>query len=598
MTRLERARNEIENASTAVSNALTTVHTDVVDANLKIARHRATAAMEERKRRRLSAGGEAAAAVASGAPSMMVPADRHREIGLDDDVLNAQAQVQDMLRAMARVHSRARELGTRVAAVEGTAGQLLAPARLCAVKESENENSCELILLLLAHANLREPLLRSLSVRRLWLLRRVCRAFRTLATAALEATPRPIVGGWVQHCEEDGCALEVLNLSTMCWEPLPPLSQSLRSAGICCREGRLVVAGGSKRKNPESQSTALTRIAECCEFDPSSQTWSSLPPFRTPRSACRLVACGSGRVLVLGGAGRARLLLDSVEMLEPGALEWVELAPMRRSRVHFAAGVLPCGRVIVAGGVIPDVKQSKQGEAINRAEIYDPSSNTWEEIATLPAHCRAATGGWLTPDGRFAVYGLGPHTVDEEGASAGDGGSSSSSSSSSSSAGRDKRDPAGPNAERVRHACAYDPATDSWEPLWQTTFKKERGQECSMATAIHVRGSFIVTGGFKRSSSEEDGGGGGGSSNNSSSSLGQGGGGSSRLTCTELRDDESGQNFMLPFGRTTPRERLFSTLWPSAAGREEEAAAAVGPTRGGSGACAAAAWKCLETSTP
>jgi hypothetical protein len=553
ISNLERVRNDFENASTAVDNALTDVQVDVLDANMQIARHRATAAMEERKRRRLSVG--VGAGAGAGAPAVAL-VDRESQAGIDDAVLDAQAQVQDMLRAMARVHSRARELATRVTKVRAAAAPLLASERLSAVKELENENSCVIISLLLAHADVREPLLRSLSIRRLWLLRRVCRTFRTLATAALNATPRPVVGGWVQTCEEDGRALEVLDLATMRWEPLPPLEQALRSAGICCRYGRrLIVAGGSKRKNPEGPSAALTRVAECSEFDPLSRQWRVLPQLQTPRSACRLVACPNGRVIVLGGAGRARLLLDSVEMLEPGASAWVELAPMRRSRVHFAAGVLPDGRVIAAGGVIPDVKQSRPGEAIHRAEIYDPSSNTWEEIAPLPPSCRAATGGWITGDGRFAVYGLGP------------GSGSGDSDGDESPDAADDSDAAS-SAEKHRHACAYDPASNSWEPLWETSFMKERGQECSMATGVTVRSSFIITGGFKRGNT-----GGSGAQNTK---------GSSRLTCTELLDEETGRNFVLPFDRTTSRERLFSTLWPSATCEEPA-------VRMGAGAAAAGA---------
>ena len=491
------------------------------------------------------------------APAPSLPLiDRESQTAIDDAVLDAQAQVQGMLRAMARVHSRARELATQVTRVRAVAAPLLASERLCAVKEWENENSCVIISLLLAHADVREPLLRTLSIRRLWLLRRVCRTFRTLATAALHATPRPVVGGWVQRAEEDGRALEVLDLATMRWEPLPPLDQALRSAGICCAfSRRLIVAGGSKRKNPEGPSVALTRVAECSEFDPLTRQWTALPQLRTPRSACRLVACPNGCVIVLGGAGRARLLLDSVEMLEPGASAWVELAPMRRSRVHFAAGVLPDGRVIVAGGVIPDVEQSRPGESIHRAEIYDPSSNTWEEIAPLPPSCRAATGGWITPNGRFAVYGLGPCS-----------GSGSGDDDESPDADDDSDAPS--SAERIRHACAYDPATDRWEPLWETSFMKDRGQECSMATGVAVRNSFIISGGFKRPNTGDSG------ARYSS--------GNSRLTCTELRDEETGRNFVLPFDRTTPRERLFSTLWPTAT--SEEPAVRMGAAAAAAGA--------------
>ena len=114
VSNLERVRNDFENASTAVDNALAGVQVDVLDANMQVARHRATAAMGERKRRRLLVGAGA------GAPPPPLPLqvgpliDRDYQTGIDDAVLDAQEQVQDMLRAMARVHNHARELASRV----------------------------------------------------------------------------------------------------------------------------------------------------------------------------------------------------------------------------------------------------------------------------------------------------------------------------------------------------------------------------------------------------------------------------------------------------------------------------------------------------
>jgi hypothetical protein len=97
---------------------------------------------------------------------------------------------------------------------------------------------------------------------------------------------------------------------------------------------------------------------------------------------------------------------------------------------------------------------------------------------------------------------------------------------------------------------------------------KDRGQECSMATGVAVRNSFIISGGFKRPNTGDSG------ARYSS--------GNSRLTCTELRDEETGRNFVLPFDRTTPRERLFSTLWPTAT--SEEPAVRMGAAAAAAGA--------------
>ena len=226
--------------------------------------------------------------------------------------------------------------------------------------------------------------------------------------------------------------------------------------------------------------------------------------------------------------------------------------------MHFAAGVLPCGRVIVAGGVIPDVQQSKQGEAINQAEIYDPVHNRWTEIAPLPQECRAATGGWLTSEGRFAVYGLGPAPPDVAVDMVSD----------------DDEDESVVAAERLRSCCAYNVEEDIWEPIWEVSFLKERGQECSMATGVNVRSSFVITGGFKRAPA-----GNAAAGADAAPTAAPYPPGSSRLTCAELFDEETQQSFMLPYDRTTPRERLFSTLWPTSFGgdtfREKQDAALV-----------------------
>ena len=86
ISHLERVRNDFENAGTAVDHALTALQVDVLDANMAVARHRATAAMEERKRRRLSVGATAAVAPAQAPPLIY----RESQTELDDAVLDAQ----------------------------------------------------------------------------------------------------------------------------------------------------------------------------------------------------------------------------------------------------------------------------------------------------------------------------------------------------------------------------------------------------------------------------------------------------------------------------------------------------------------------------
>src|SRR5262249_27162727 len=78
---------------------------------------------------------------------------------------------------------------------------------------------------------------------------------------------------------------------------------------------------------------------------------------------------------------------------------WSAIAPMHHTRLYYASAVLKDGRVFVAGG-----EHSDAGKETKTAEIYDPLSDDWSEIA--------APAGWanigdapctVLPDGRVLL---------------------------------------------------------------------------------------------------------------------------------------------------------------------------------------------------
>ena len=78
---------------------------------------------------------------------------------------------------------------------------------------------------------------------------------------------------------------------------------------------------------------------------------------------------------------------------------WSSLAPMHHTRLYYASAVLKDGRVFIAGGEYSDA-----GDETNTAEIYDPLTDNWTEIA--------APAGWaeigdapctVLPDGRVLL---------------------------------------------------------------------------------------------------------------------------------------------------------------------------------------------------
>ena len=66
------------------------------------------------------------------------------------------------------------------------------------------------------------------------------------------------------------------------------------------------------------------------------------------RSGAAVVALPDGRAMVVGGIGE--LALASVDALAADGSGWSALAPLSARRFEHAAVVLPCGKVLVAGG--------------------------------------------------------------------------------------------------------------------------------------------------------------------------------------------------------------------------------------------------------
>jgi hypothetical protein len=78
--------------------------------------------------------------------------------------------------------------------------------------------------------------------------------------------------------------------------------------------------------------------------------------------------------------------------------EFKETASLKTARSHFGTGVLPDGRVVVAGGV------TEGGSAAQDTEIYDPATQSWSSVsgpASPSISCRMAA----LKDGRLLVVG-------------------------------------------------------------------------------------------------------------------------------------------------------------------------------------------------
>jgi hypothetical protein len=191
--------------------------------------------------------------------------------------------------------------------------------------------------------------------------------------------------------------------------------------------------------------------------NPDYRSWKPLPPPPTPRACAQAVALSDGRVMMIGGrvpyrnaqpdqhhpiinattikALRDNIAVATCECYDPATNTWSTVASMNTPRRNAAVGLLPDGKVIIAGGCCPKyvradtenqpgAAQALQGlqglqggtettiphpVALNDVETYDPESNTWSRHHTRLATARAFCKGVVFPDGSFGVVGGGEY---------------------------------------------------------------------------------------------------------------------------------------------------------------------------------------------
>jgi hypothetical protein len=138
-------------------------------------------------------------------------------------------------------------------------------------------------------------------------------------------------------------------------------------------DGRMLVASGCNEVDDDIHGLAS---AEVLAADGSG--WAALPPMATARYGAAAGRLPRGQVIVAGGANTERQPLASAELWDPATGNWAALPPMAQAR-HSAGGcVLPSGRFAVLGGYGNDQLPRHDAEA------FDPVSRAWQPLPPMP----------------------------------------------------------------------------------------------------------------------------------------------------------------------------------------------------------------------
>lgn len=193
-------------------------------------------------------------------------------------------------------------------------------------------------------------------------------------------------------------SVERFDVENNIWEEVSPMAtdRCLCSAGVL--EGRLYAVGGWG-----SGETLNTMEV----YDDQNDTWTAAPPMIERRKGLS-VAILDGYMYAIGGHNGPDDL-KQVERYDPRTETWEAVAPMITGRACFGVGVLH-GLLYVMGGRV-HVADGFGGMA--KCERYDPKTNTWESVASMPVARCGLSGAVL--NGRLYAAGGRDYTNEDVG---------------------------------------------------------------------------------------------------------------------------------------------------------------------------------------
>lgn len=162
------------------------------------------------------------------------------------------------------------------------------------------------------------------------------------------------------------------------FESLPPLPERLNHVGMAAQGDAVYVVGGlGDRLEYLSEATAALY-----RYEIPVRSWTRLPSMATPRGALGAAFAG-GDLYAVGGRDGAETLA-TVESFDVGTREWTERAPLPGRRDHLGVASLD-GYVYAVGGRFDG---SEERPDFFR---YDPRSDRWESLESLPAGASGVT---------------------------------------------------------------------------------------------------------------------------------------------------------------------------------------------------------------
>ena len=161
------------------------------------------------------------------------------------------------------------------------------------------------------------------------------------------------------------------------WRELAPIPHVTSHPGVAAGNGKIYVLGGFTGV-PHTGAMDIV-----FEYDVATDKWRALPPLSSPRASVG-TAFVDGKLHAISGRGLDQVTVNTHEVYDPATGKWNKAAPLSTARDH--AGVIAVeGKIHVIGG-----RTAGYTDLVTLHDVYDPKSNTWKSAAPLPT---ARSGG-------------------------------------------------------------------------------------------------------------------------------------------------------------------------------------------------------------
>jgi N-acetylneuraminic acid mutarotase len=226
---------------------------------------------------------------------------------------------------------------------------------------------------------------------------------RMFSATAVLADGRVLVAGGISTNGTEASA-ELYDPAQNTWTLQTPMPYAMNEArAVTLNDGRVLVAGGSDGNGHGLASTLLYTPGD------NGGTWAPGPSMTAARFLPDLTLLSDGRVLVSGGYDDNSQGVSSAERLDAGATAWQPAGAMSAGRALALTVRLADGRVLSVGGTDSIVTTN----TLASADIYDPDTNSWSSTAPMSTRRLFAAGG-LLPGGRVIVAGGGANDANND----------------------------------------------------------------------------------------------------------------------------------------------------------------------------------------